>query len=171
MFGKLVGPWGPLICIYTAHLRLSVIHWPRHLTGSTVPRVFFFDQYYIIYYSVYDLISNLIECLGLKWLSVFSVGDHIRVWILFYFIILFYLASLFEISVCPKGFLLWPLVGTEKVGSSPLAPDRYKEFPFIIIFYFVISWIVLILAIWQLKSYSSPLIFYFIRWITRFSIP
>jgi hypothetical protein len=45
---------------------------------------------------------------------VFSVGRHIRVWILFRFSILFYLVGLFEILVHPKSFLLWPLVGTEK---------------------------------------------------------
>jgi hypothetical protein len=74
-----IGLWDPLVCIYIADLCLSVIHRPRHLMGSAVPRVFFFDQYYIIYYSVCDLILNLIERLELKWLSVFSVGSHIRV--------------------------------------------------------------------------------------------
>jgi hypothetical protein len=61
-------------------------------------------------------------------ISVFSVGGHIRVWILFCFIILFYLAGLFRSLVCPKAFsfgpwlvqrksgaLLWPLVGTESL--------------------------------------------------------
>jgi hypothetical protein len=91
------------------------------------PRVFVFDQYYIIYYSVYDLILNLIERLGLTWLLVLSLGGHIRVWILFYFIILFYLADLFEILVCPKDFLFWLLVGSEKVRSSHLAPGWYRE--------------------------------------------
>jgi hypothetical protein len=66
MFGKPIGSWGPLVYIYTVHLYMSVIHRPRHLTGLTVPRVFFFNQYYIIYYYVYDLIPNLIERLGLK---------------------------------------------------------------------------------------------------------
>jgi hypothetical protein len=120
------------------HCALSIIHRPHHLKGSTVPQVFFFDQYYIIYYSVYNLVPNLIERLELKWFSVFSVGDHIRVWILFHFIILFYLVGLFEIIVCPNGLLLWPLIGTEKVGSSPLASGWYKESPicYYILFFF-----------------------------------
>jgi hypothetical protein len=54
---------------------------------------------------------------------VFSVGGHIRVWILLHFIILFYLAGLFRFMVCPKGFLLWPLVGTEKVGMRSSGPS------------------------------------------------
>ena len=39
--------YNPLVCIYTAHLCLSVIHRPRHLAGSAVPECFSFDQYYI----------------------------------------------------------------------------------------------------------------------------
>jgi hypothetical protein len=42
-------------------------------------------------------------------------------------LLLFYLVGLFEISVCPKGFLFWPMVGTEKVGNSPLVPGWYRE--------------------------------------------
>jgi hypothetical protein len=99
------------------------------------------------YYPIYDMILNLIERLGLKWLSVFSVGGHIRVWILFRFIILFYLSSLFETSVCPKGFLLWPRIGTE-------------SFPFIIIFYFIISHIVI--SFWWYDNWSHTLIHLFL---------
>jgi hypothetical protein len=77
---------------------------------------FYYDQYYIIIILYKNLISNLIERLGWIWLLVFSVGGYIRYWSLSRFIILFYLADLFEISVCPKGFLLWPLIDTEKVG-------------------------------------------------------
>jgi hypothetical protein len=138
-----IGMWDPLVCIYIAHLYLSVIHRSRHLTGSAVPRVFLFDQNYIYYYFVYDLILNLIERLGLKWLIVFSVGGHIRVWILFCFIILFYLAGLFEISVYPKGFLLWPLVGT-------------KSLFFVIIFNFIISRIINLF--WWYGNWSHTLI-------------
>jgi hypothetical protein len=71
--------------------------------------------------------SNLNWAIRIPCLSVFCVGDHIRVWILLCFIILFYLASLFEISVCSKGLslldpiwyresrdaVLWPLFVTE----------------------------------------------------------
>jgi hypothetical protein len=39
----------------------------------------------------------------------------------------YYLAGLFEILIYPKGFLLWPLIGTEKVRNSPLAPGWYRE--------------------------------------------
>jgi hypothetical protein len=70
---------------------------------------------------------------------VFSVGGHIRLWSLLCFIILFYLVGLFEISVCPKGFLFWPLVGTEKVGKSPLALGWYREVPICYYICFVIS--------------------------------
>jgi hypothetical protein len=126
-------------------------------------RSVFFYQYYINYYSVYDLISNLIGRLWLTWLSVFSVGGHIRVWILFYFIILFYLACLFETSICPKGFLLWPLVGTEKVESSPFVPGWYREslIYYYIFFFYTDSY--LLLAIWQLKSYSNSFVIYTVR--------
>jgi hypothetical protein len=60
----------------------------------------------------------------------------------FSFIILFYLVGLFKISVCPKGFLLWPLVGTEKVENSPLAPGWYREAPIYYYIHFVISQVV-----------------------------
>jgi hypothetical protein len=125
--GKSVGPWGPLVCIYTMHLCLSVIYRPRHLTGSVVLKCFYFWSILYYYYVVYDLISNLIERLWWTWISMFIVVGHIWVWILLYFIILFYLAGLFEISECLKGFLLWPLVGTEKDKNSPLAPGWYRE--------------------------------------------
>jgi hypothetical protein len=59
------------------------------------------------------------------------------------FIILFYLADLFEISVCPKGFLLWPLVGTEKVENSRLASGWYREAPIYYYIYFVIARVVI----------------------------
>jgi hypothetical protein len=54
------------------------------------------------------------------------------------FIILFYLAGLFEISVCPKDFLHWSLVRTEKVENSHLAPDWYIEALICYYIYFVI---------------------------------
>jgi hypothetical protein len=127
-------PVGPLgLSIYYAPL--SVDHSPTSsFDGFGNVMSVFFDQYYIYYYFVYDLILNLIERLGLKWLSMFSVGGHIRVWILFCFIILFYLAGLFEILVYPKSFFLWHLVGTKKVENSPLASDWYREAP---IYYYI----------------------------------
>jgi hypothetical protein len=76
--------------------------------------ILFSDQYYIYYYSVYDLILNLIEWLGLKWLSVFNVGGHIWVWIIFYF----YYIILFS-------RLIWDLGMYE--GLSPLALGWYRE--------------------------------------------
>jgi hypothetical protein len=69
---------------------------------------------------------------------MFSVGGHIRVWSLLHFIILFYLAGLFKILVCPKGFFLWPIIDTEKVKNSPLAPGWYKEAPICYYICFVI---------------------------------
>jgi hypothetical protein len=134
---------GPLdLCI--RYVPLSVGHSPTSSFDGFVSSIsVFFDQYYIYYYFVYNLISNLIEWLGSTWILVFSVGGHIRVWILLCFIILFSLANLFEISVCLKGFLLWPLVGTERLS-------------FVIIFIFSFADCYLILAIWQLKTYSIP---------------
>jgi hypothetical protein len=143
MFGKPVGLWGPLVCICTAHICLTAIHWPRHLTGSVVSECFLFGSILFYYYSGYDLISNLNWAIRTTYLSVFSVSSHIRVWIPLCFITLFYLADLFEISVCLKSFLLWPLVSTEKVWSSPLAPSWYRDSPFCITFYFIISRIVI----------------------------
>jgi hypothetical protein len=74
------------------------------------------------------------------------------------FLLLFYLAGLFEIPVCPKGFLLWPLVGTERVGSSPLAPGWYKESLICIIFYFFISHVVI--SFWRYDNWKYNLLIY-----------
>jgi hypothetical protein len=92
-------------------------------------RVFYFWSILYYYYSVNDLILNLIERLWWTWFLVFSVGDHIRVWSLLHFIMLFYLAGLFEILICPKGFF-------------SLAPGWYKEALICYYFYFIISRVV-----------------------------
>jgi hypothetical protein len=125
--------------------------------------VLFYDQYYYYYYYyyyiyIYILILNLIERLGWTWISVFSVGDHIRVWSIFRFIILFYLAVLFEISVCPKGFLFWPLVGIENVRNYHLAPGWYREALICYHISFCYSWI--INSFWRYDNKSHTL-FYF----------
>jgi hypothetical protein len=115
---------------------------------------------------------------------VFSVGGHIRDWNLLHDIILFYLSGLFRILVCPKGFLLWPLVGTEKVGMRSSGPSGYSVGSHLYIFYFVIftgcgpltlGWYsvgshlfpicqftgsYLLLAIWQLKTYYICLLLF-----------
>jgi hypothetical protein len=57
---------------------------------------------------------------------VFSVGAHIRDWNLHRDIILFYLSDLFRIMICSKGFLLWSLVGIEKVGMRFSDPSGYS---------------------------------------------
>jgi hypothetical protein len=82
--------------------------------GLTTPECFIFYQYYYFYYSIYDLIPNLIERLGLKCFLVFSVDDHIRVWILLHFIyiILF-------------SWLIWDLDISK--GLSLLVLSWYKE--------------------------------------------
>jgi hypothetical protein len=121
--------WPLGLCIHYAPLSVDHSSTPS-FDGFGGARVFYFLSILFINYSVYDLIPNLIERLGLKWLSMFSVGGHIWVWILLCLYYIIYLAGLFEISVCLKGFLLWPLIGTEKVGNSPLAPNWYKEAPF-----------------------------------------
>jgi hypothetical protein len=71
-------------------------------------------------------------------LSVFSVGGDIRDWNPHRDIILFYLSGLFRIMVCPKGFLLWPLVGTEKVGMRSSGLSGYSVGSHLYIFGFVI---------------------------------
>jgi hypothetical protein len=71
--------------------------------------------------------SNLNWVIRMTLLSVFSVGGHI----------LFY-SGLFKILIYLKGFLLWLMVGTEKVGSSPLTPGWYKESLICYYFYFFI---------------------------------
>jgi hypothetical protein len=109
-------------------------------------------------------------------LSVFSVGDHIRDWNLHRDIILFYLSGLFRILVCPKGFLLWALIGTEKVGMRSSGLSGYSVGSHLYILHFVIftgcghltlGWYnvgshlfpicqftssYILLAIWQLKA-------------------
>jgi hypothetical protein len=68
--------------------------------------------------------------------SVFSVGDHIQDWNLLRDIILLYLSGLFRILICPKSFLLWPLVGTEKVGMRSAGLSGYSVGFHLFIFYF-----------------------------------
>jgi hypothetical protein len=56
----------------------------------------------------------------------------------FYFVLsYYYLAGLLKISICPKGFLLWPLVGTEKVESSHLALVGIKSLSFCLYIFFL----------------------------------
>jgi hypothetical protein len=103
----LVGPIG--LYIYIAHIFLSDIHQSRCLTGSTMPWVF------SILINIIFIIIQCVFCSQLNWviritlLLVFSVGSHIRIWILFYFIILLF------------SWLIWDLNMFE--GFSPLALD------------------------------------------------
>jgi hypothetical protein len=103
-----IGPWDPLVYIYSAHIYLSIIHRPHHLMGSAMPWVFLFDWYYIYYYSGYYFILNLIELLGLKWLSVFSVGSHIWVWILFYYYIILFSQLIWDLDMSEGFFSFGP---------------------------------------------------------------
>jgi hypothetical protein len=100
-----VGPTG----LYIYYAPLSVDY---SLTSSFdefgSSRVLYFWSILFIIIQYFIWFSNLIERLGLIWLSTFSVGGHTRVWILLHFIILFYLSGLFEITVCPKCFLFGP---------------------------------------------------------------
>jgi hypothetical protein len=109
-----VGPTG--LYIYCAPL---LVGYPptSPFDGFDRARVFYFGLIFLLLLFLlwFDFNSNWV--IRIPYLSVFSVGGHIRVWILLRFIILFYFASLFEISVCPKGFLFWPLIGTEKVRT------------------------------------------------------
>jgi hypothetical protein len=63
---------------------------------------------------------------------IFETGIHTE--ILYYFIY----PALFRIMVCPKGFLLWPLVGIEKVGIQSSGLSGYSVGSHLYIFGFVI---------------------------------
>jgi hypothetical protein len=177
-------------------VHLCLLDYPPTLSfgGFGRVRVFSLDQYYI--FIILNMISFLIQIWAIRILctSVFSVGDHIREWNLLRDIILFYLSGLFKILVCPKGFLLWPLVGTEKIEMRSAGLSEYSVGSHLFIFCFdtftgcsplTLSWYsigshlflicqftgsYLLLTIWQLKTYLS-IFFHFIRWIIRFSRP
>jgi hypothetical protein len=72
-----VGPTG----LYIHCAPLTVGYSPiSSFDGFSRARVFyFFTNIIYYYYLIYNLIPNLIERLGLKWFSVFSVGSHIQV--------------------------------------------------------------------------------------------
>jgi hypothetical protein len=112
--------------------------------------------------------SNLIERLVWTWPSVCSVGSHIRVWNLLRYIILF---SQLIWDLGNWLVLLWPLVGTEKVGNSHLTPSSYIEALICYYICFVISRVVN--SFWRYGNWSHTIsiYFYFIRWIIRFSKP
>jgi hypothetical protein len=129
-----IGLWDPLVCIYIEHLCPSVIHQSHHLTGSVVPRVFFiWSILCLLLFSIW-FDPNLNWVIRITWLSVFSVATIFESG--FYSVLLYYyLAYLFKNSVCPKRFLLWPLVGTESLS-------------FVIISFFSFIDSYLILMIW-----------------------
>jgi hypothetical protein len=101
------------------------------------------------------------------WAVIFKIGIYSE--ILYYFIYPAYLGSWY----CLKGFLPWPLVGTEKVGMRSSGPSGYSVGSHLYILCFVIlrdavPWLVQCrlpfvsdlsihgwlypLAIWQLKA-------------------
>jgi hypothetical protein len=117
-------PWS----VYT--LRTSVCQLSTNLIIWRVrpcQSILFLDQYYIIIIIIlYMIWFQLNWAIKITYLSVFSVNDHIWVWILFYFY-----------SIILFSRLIWDLGMFE--GLSLLAPGWYKESPICIIFYFVIS--------------------------------
>jgi hypothetical protein len=68
--------------------------------------------------------------------SGFSVGGHIRDWNLFRDTIILYYPAYLGSWYCPKGFLLWPLVGTEKVGMRSANLSGYSIGSHLFIFRF-----------------------------------
>jgi hypothetical protein len=152
-----------LVCIYTGHLYLSVIHWSRHLMGSTVL------EYFIFFINIIFLLCCI--CFDFKFNWAIWMDMIFRVWCgrpyssldftLFYYIILF-------------SRLIWDLGMSE--GFSPLTPSWYRESreisfgPWLVqrgsnlllysFCHFTGSY--LFLAIWQLKSYY--IMFWFIMW-------
>jgi hypothetical protein len=64
------------------------------------------------------------------------MDDHIWDCNLLRDIILLYLSGLFRILVLSEGFLLWPLVGTEKVGMRSAGLSGYSVGSHLFIFHF-----------------------------------
>jgi hypothetical protein len=162
----------------------QIIYWPRHLAGSAVSEYFLLIN--VIFFIILSMIYFLSKFERLEYHvpSVFSVDNHIRDQNLLRDIILFYLSSLFRILICLKVFLLWPLVGTEKVGMWSSWFSGYSVGSHLYIFHFVIftgcgpltlGWYnvgsylfpicqfmgsYLILAIWQLNTYYICLLLF-----------
>jgi hypothetical protein len=64
------------------------------------------------------------------WAVIFEIGTYFV--ILYYYTYPAYLGSWY----CPKGFLLWPLVGTEKVGMRSAGLSGYSVGSHLFIFHF-----------------------------------
>jgi hypothetical protein len=128
-----VGPPGLYIYWTSLHVGHSPISSLDGFDSSTsvfylINIIFNIIQYMI--WSKFNWVIRIHSFQYLVWAAIFEFG--------FYFVLLYYyLAGLFEISVCPKGSLLWPLVDTEKVGSTPLAPDWYRV-SHLLLYYFLI---------------------------------
>jgi hypothetical protein len=150
-------PMGPIsLYIYCAPLYVDYPPTPSFdgsilMDPSGRARFFWFlDQYFLLLFWIW-FDSNLNWAVRTPCILVFSMGGHIRVWILLYFYIILF------------SHLIWDLGMSE--GFSPLAPGWYREsrelsfgpwlvqrvshLYYIIFWYFTGSY--LILAIWQLK--------------------
>jgi hypothetical protein len=71
---------------------------------------------------------HVLQCL--VWAAIFETKIYFM--ILYYYIYPAYLGSWY----CPKGFLLWPLVGTEKVGMRSASLSEYSVGSHLFIFRF-----------------------------------
>jgi hypothetical protein len=107
----------------------QIIHWPHHLAGSTVSECFFINIIFLLFLIWFIFLSKF-KRLGyhalqrLVWAGIFEIG--------IYFVILYY----FRILIYPKGFLLWPLIGTEKVRTRSVGLSRYSVGSHLYIFCF-----------------------------------
>jgi hypothetical protein len=142
-------PFGLSISEYIC---LSVIHRSHHLTGSAVSREFSIWSILLLFI-IYSFL-NLNWVIRI-WVSIFSVCGPYLSYEFFSILLYYYLADLLEISIYLKGFLVWPLVGTEKVMSSPLTPNWYTKSLILLLYpfsHFTNSY--LLISIWKLKSYD-----------------
>jgi hypothetical protein len=127
-------PWDSLVWVYLSTLACQSFIGSHYLISSVVPwEISILTNIIIIIYLLYYFtFSNWIKWLRFG-LQCLVCADHIKLWILFCFIILLFSWFIRDLNMF-KGFLLWSQVGTEKVRSSHLAP-RWVERVFI--FYYL----------------------------------
>jgi hypothetical protein len=150
-------PWDPLVCIYLSTSTCRSFVRSHHLMSSVVPQELFYFilTNIIIYYILF--IPNWIKWLG-PGLQYLVCAGHIKLWILFYFIILlfswpirdlnmsemFYLLTPWLIQKM-SGAIIWPLIGTDSLSFWLYIP-----------FSFIDNY--LLTSIWQLRPYIAPFV-------------
>jgi hypothetical protein len=113
-----------------------IIHWSRHLAGSAMSECFILINTIFLLFLISFNFKSKFERLGyhvfqcLVWAAISETGIYFV--ILYYYIYPAYLGSWY----CPKGFLLWPLVGTEKVEMRSAGLSGYSVGSHLLIFHF-----------------------------------